>query len=210
MMIPSDLTEKFHPSMVKKNQSNQDYVAINQYINRLNDVLGALWSWSVNDWKIMDAPPTKSGKPQYTAIVQGTLMIVLNDIGVVSVGEGDDDAFLTTQRATVARDGIGANTNFDPDTAVKSAQAEALKKACHQFGIALYLWESDERDYVELQRQAVTNDGALQKLVVLYTQQLLELDPGVMPSADQMLEVLDMSEWNTSTARTTLTKKGII
>jgi hypothetical protein len=210
MMIPSDLTEKFHPSMVKKNQSNQDYVAINQYINRLNDVLGALWSWSINDWKIMDAPPTKSGKPQYTAIVQGTLMIVLNDIGVVSVGEGDDDAFLTTQRATVARDGIGANTNFDPDTAVKSAQAEALKKACHQFGIALYLWESDERDYVELQRQAVTNDGALQKLVVLYTQQLLELDPGVMPSADQMLEVLDMSEWNTSTARTTLTKKGII
>ena len=209
-MIPSDLTEKFHPSMVKKNQSNQDYVAINQYINRLNDVLGALWSWSVNDWKIMDAPPTKSGKPQYTAIVQGTLMIVLNDIGVVSVGEGDDDAFLTTQRATVARDGIGANTNFDPDTAVKSAQAEALKKACHQFGIALYLWESDERDYVELQRQAATNDGALQKLVVLYTQQLLELDPGVMPSADQMLEVLDMSEWNTSTARTTLTKKGII
>lgn len=209
-MIPSDLTEKFHPSMVKKNQSNQDYVAINQYINRLNDVLGALWSWSINDWKIMDAPPTKSGKPQYTAIVQGTLMIVLNDIGVVSVGEGDDDAFLTTQRATVARDGIGANTNFDPDTAVKSAQAEALKKACHQFGIALYLWESDERDYVELQRQAVTNDGALQKLVVLYTQQLLELDPGVMPSADQMLEVLDMSEWNTSTARTTLTKKGII
>ena len=209
-MIPSDLTEKFHPSLVKKNQSNQDYVAINQYINRLNDVLGALWSWSVNDWKIMDAPPTKSGKPQYTAIVQGTLLIVLNDIGVVSVGEGDEDAFLTTQRATVARDGIGANTNFDPDTAVKSAQAEALKKACHQFGIALYLWESDEREYVELQRQASTSDAALKQVVVSYTQRMLELDPGVMPSADQMLEVLCMSEWDTLVARDILTKKGII
>lgn len=209
-MIPSDLTEKFHPSLVKKNQSNQDYVAINQYINRLNDVLGALWSWSVNDWKIMDAPPTKSGKPQYTAIVQGTLLIVLNDIGVVSVGEGDEDAFLTTQRATVARDGIGANTNFDPDTAVKSAQAEALKKACHQFGIALYLWESDEREYVELQRQASTSDAALKQVVVSYTQRMLELDPGVMPSADQMLEVLCMSEWDALVARDILTKKGII
>ena len=148
-MIPTDLTERFHPSLVKKNQSGQDYVAIDGYINRLNDVLGAMWSWQINDWKIMDAAPTKSGKPQYTAVVQGTLIVFLTDVGVISLGGDDDDAFLTTQKAQVARDGIGANTNFDPDTAVKSAQAEALKKACHQFGIALYLWNEAERDFVE-------------------------------------------------------------
>ena len=209
-MIPSDLTEKFHPSMVKKNQSNQDYVAINQYINRLNDVLGALWSWSVNDWKIMDAPPTKSGKPQYTAIVQGTLMIVLNDIGVVSVGEGDDDAFLTTQRATVARDGIGANTNFDPDTAVKSAQAEALKKACHQFGIALYLWSEAERDFIALQKGAALNDLALKQLVMAYTQRVLELEPGVVPEKEQMCDVLGIKELDVTTIREAFVKKGIL
>ena len=27
-MIPADLTEKFHPNLVKKNQSGQDYVSI--------------------------------------------------------------------------------------------------------------------------------------------------------------------------------------
>jgi hypothetical protein len=209
-MIPTDLTEKFHPSLVKKNQSGQDYVAINDYINRLNETLGALWSWSVNSWKILDAPPTKSGKPQYTAVVQGTLMIILNDIGVISVGEDDEDAILTTQRASVARDGIGANTNFDPDTAVKSAQAEALKKACHQFGIALYLWDVAERDFVELQRRAKTDDGALKHLVVAYTQRVLELDPGTNPDPNAILDVLGLDEWDTSNARTILTKKGVI
>jgi hypothetical protein len=208
-MIPENLTERFHPSLVKKNQSGQDYVAIDGYINRLNEVLGAMWSWQINDWKIMDAPPTKSGKPQYTAVVQGTLMVFLTDVGVITVGE-DDDSFLTTQKAQVARDGIGANTNFDPDTAVKSAQAEALKKACHQFGIALYLWSEAERDFVELQRQASKNDIALKQLVVSYTQRVLELDPGSMPEKDQMCEVLGIKDLDIDSIRESFSKKGII
>jgi hypothetical protein len=209
-MIPKELTEKFHPTLVKKNQSGQDYVAIDGYINRLNDVLGHAWAWQINNWQINEATPTKTGKMQYMAVVQGTLTIILSDIGVVSVGEDDEDAFLTTQKAMISRDGIGANINFDPDTAVKSAQAEALKKACHQYGIALYLWDSAERDYVELQRQASQNDVALKQLVVAYTQRVLELDPGVMPTADQMLDVLDMSEWDPVVARTNLKEKGVL
>jgi hypothetical protein len=209
-MIPTDLTEKFHPSLVKKNQSGQDYVAINDYINRLNETLGALWSWSVNSWKILDAPPTKTGKPQYTAVVQGTLMIILNDIGVISVGEDDEDAFLTTQRASVARDGIGANTNFDPDTAVKSAQAEALKKACHQFGIALYLWKEAERDFIVLQKSAASNDVALKQLVVAYTQRVLELEPGTVPEKEQMCEVLGIEELTIPAIRESLSNKGVL
>lgn len=208
-MIPEELTRKFHPSLVKKNQSNQDYVAIDGYINRLNEVLGHGWTWSINTWKIMDAAPTKSGKAQYTAVVQGTLGVFLSDVGVISLGE-DDDSFLTTQKAIVYRDGIGANTNFDPDTAVKSAQAEALKKACHQFGIALYLWDAAERDYVELQRRAATDDIALKQLVVSYTQRVLELDPGSMPDKDQMMEVLDIKDLDVDTIRESLTKKGVV
>ena len=61
-MIPEDLIRKFHPSLVKKNQSGQDYVAINDYINRLNEVLGHGWTWSINNWKIMDAALTKTSK----------------------------------------------------------------------------------------------------------------------------------------------------
>jgi hypothetical protein len=208
-MIPDALTERFHPSLIKKNQSGQDYVSIDGYINRLNDVLGAMWSWSVNDWKIADAAPTKSGKPQYTAVVQGTLTIILSDIGVVSIGN-DEDSFLTTQRAQVSRDGIGANTNFDPDTAVKSAQAEALKKACHQFGIALYLWSEAERDFIALQKGAALNDLALKQLVMAYTQRVLELEPGVIPEKEQMCDVLGIKELDVTTIREAFVKKGIL
>ena len=208
-MIPDALTERFHPSLIKKNQSGQDYVSIDGYINRLNDVLGAMWSWSVNDWKIADAAPTKSGKPQYTAVVQGTLTIILSDIGVVSIGT-DEDSFLTTQRAQVSRDGIGANTNFDPDTAVKSAQAEALKKACHQFGIALYLWSEAERDFIALQKSASTNDLGLKQLVVAYTQRVLELEPGVVPEKEQMCDVLGIKDLDVTTIREAFVKKGIL
>ena len=208
-MIPDALTERFHPSLIKKNQSGQDYVSIDGYINRLNDVLGAMWSWSVNDWKIADAAPTKSGKPQYTAVVQGTLTIILSDIGVVSIGI-DEDSFLTSQRAQISRDGIGANTNFDPDTAVKSAQAEALKKACHQFGIALYLWSEAERDFIALQKSASVNDLGLKQLVVAYTQRVLELEPGVVPEKEQMCEVLGIKELDVTTIREAFVKKGIL
>jgi hypothetical protein len=110
----------------------------------------------------------------------------------------------------ISRDGIGAGLNFDPDTAVKTAQAEALKKACHQFGIALYLWDSAERDFVELQRQAATNDVALKQLVVAYTQRMLELDPGTMPEKDQMCEVLGIKDLSVDDIRTSLTEKGVI
>jgi hypothetical protein len=209
-MIPKELTEKFHPTLVKKNQSGQDYVAIDGYINRLNDVLGHAWAWQINSWEIRDASPTKSGKPQFMAVVQGTLTIILSDIGVVSAGPDDDDAYFTTQKAMISRDGIGANVNFDPDTAVKSAQAEALKKACHQYGIALYLWDAAERDYVELQRRAATDDIALKQLVVSYTQRVLELDPGSMPDKDQMMEVLDIKDLDVDSIRESMSKKGIV
>ena len=41
--------------------------------------------------------------------------------------------------------GVGADVSFDLDKAVKTALAEAIKKACHQYGIALELWEEERR-----------------------------------------------------------------
>lgn len=212
-MIPKALIERFPHTSVKKNQSGQDYVAIDDYINRLNEVLGHAWAWQINDWKLYPdaAPATKNGKPQYLAVVQGSLSVFLSDIGVISIGaEDDDDAFLTTQKAVVVRDGIGSNINFDPDTAVKTAQAEALKKACHQYGIALYLWKEAERDFVALQKSAANNDVALKQLVVAYTQRVLELEPGVMPEKDQMCEVLGIEDLNVPAIRESLSNKGVL
>jgi len=210
-MIPEALTERFHHTLVRKNQSGQDYVSIDGYINRLNDVLGAMWSWNINDWKLYPdaAPHTSTGKPQYLAVVQGTLTIILSDIGVVSVGI-DEDSFLTTQRAQVSRDGIGSNINFDPDTAVKSAQAEALKKSCHQFGIALYLWQEAEREFIALQKAAKTNDIALKSLAVAYTQRVKEMDPATMPDKDAIMETLNVSDLSTTTIRGRFTDMGVL
>ena len=210
-MIPTELTRKFHHSAIKKNQSGQDYVSIDGYINRLNEVLNHAWAWTINDVQFYPdaAPVTKNGKPQYLAIVQGTLTVILSDIGVVSVGT-DEDSFLTTSKAQISRDGIGASINFDPDTAVKTAQAEALKKACHQYGIALYLWDEAERNFIALQRQAGNNDVALKGLAVAYTQRTLEMDPAVMPDKEMIQQAMKIDDLGIENMRNRFTQLGVI
>ena len=208
-MLPKELSERFHHSQVRKNQANQDYVSIDGYINRLNDVLGHKWAWSVNKWEFRDAPPTAKGRPQYLAVVSGTLVIMLDDIGVVSLGDGED-GYLTTQRGLISRDGIGAGLNFDPDTAVKTAQAEALKKACHQFGIALYLWSEEERDFVELQRRAMTDDISLKKLVMLHVNKTLDLDPYEQPQREDITKCLGIEDLSVENMRAVLTEQGVL
>lgn len=189
--FPSELTERFHPSLVKKNQSNQDYVAIDGYINRLNDVLGTTWNWAVNSWEFRDGPPTAKGKPQYIAIVNGTLSVTMDDV-------------------TTSRDGSGAGFNFDPDTAVKTAQAEALKKACHQYGIALYLWSEDERNFVQKQRDAMSDDVALKKLVMDYTIRELGLDPSEQPSREDIVKCLGIDDLSIEHMRAVMAARGVI
>lgn len=208
-MIPKELTEKFHPSLVKKNPSGQDYVSIDGYINRLNEVLEHNWSWSVNHWEFRDGPPTAKGKPQYLCIVSGTLTILLSDIGVISIGDGEE-GYLASQRGLISRDGMGAGFNFDPDTAAKTAQAEALKKACHQFGIALYLWDADERDFVETQRRAAGDDTHLKKLVMEYTVRELNLDPNEQPSRDDIIKCLGTDDLDVDNMRKILVDRGVI
>lgn len=189
--FPEELTERFHPSLVKKNQSNQDYVAIDGYINRLNEVLGTTWSWSVNSLEFRDGPPTAKGKPQYIAIVTGTLSITVDDV-------------------TTSRDGSGADIKYDPDGAVKTAQAEALKKACHQFGIALYLWSEDERNFVQKQRDAMTDDVALKRLVMEYTIRELGLDPSEQPSREDIIKCLGVDDLSIEHMRAVMAARGVI
>ena len=189
--FPDELTQRFHPSLVKKNQSNQDYVAIDGYINRLNNVLGTTWDWAVNSWEFRDGPPTAKGKPQYIAIVNGTLSVTQDDI-------------------VTKRDGSGAGFNFDPDTAVKTAQAEALKKACHQFGIALYLWNEDERNFVQKQRDAMNDDVALKRLVMEYTIRELGLDPHEQPSREDIVKCLGIDDLSIEHMRAVMAARGVI
>jgi hypothetical protein len=137
------LREPFPAELVKKNQNNLDYVSIDGYLNRLLDVLGLNFDFEIEESSVTLLPPemkTSSGKMQYLAQARGALVI-----------EGR------------SRAGVGADVSFDPDKALKTAQAEALKKACHQFGIALELWDEDHRKSLDRQRKLIGASAATLK-----------------------------------------------
>jgi hypothetical protein len=118
------------------------YIDIAQTIKRVNEVLGANWS-----------------------ILPGTKTTIL------PTSEGGFGAMTEVHiRATIdgvekRLYGVGAMTNRDPDMAVKTALAEAIKKAFHQVGVALYLWDEEARDRIN-QRQAAGESPAARKRVL--------------------------------------------
>lgn len=103
------------------------YVSVNSTIQRLNELQIQTDSnfWEPADWSFqskhfttaISPTQTRNGKDQYDAFCVGELTIP---------GLG-------------TRMGTGADTNADLDTASKSSQAYALRKAGNQFGIAHYL-----------------------------------------------------------------------
>ena len=131
------LSEPFDPADVKQRSAGGgrmlDYISIDKTIQRLNDVLGAGWSFSVIDWRIDESPN-----------------------GVMACVHGRIDASATLGKSA---DGLGASMQRDPDDAIKTALAEALKKAGHQLGIALYLWDEAARAKVEEFRKESKTDS---------------------------------------------------
>lgn len=131
------LEAEFEPEEHLYEQQGNLYVGINPTINRLNEFQKTFnidWHFAINSSTVEDSgTPTNSGKKQYRAVVTCTLTI-----GDYNLGLG-------------SRDGTGAATNFDPDTAIKSAQAYALRKAGNLFGIATYLKDEESRNEMEQQ-----------------------------------------------------------
>src|SRR3954469_20932912 len=112
----SKLSERFPIDDVKQRRQGGrmlDYISIDATIRRLNDVLGTDWSFDIVTSRV-DILPTGG----YLAFVEGTISAL-------------------DKRAA----GVGADVAPDADKAIKTALAEALKKAGHQFGIGLYLWD---------------------------------------------------------------------
>lgn len=145
------LRAPFPPGTVKQRKASRsgpmlDYVSIDATINRLLDVLGTDWSFSISTVEVTPIILLdREGDEQqnYLAVVSGTL---------TAVGS--------------AHGGVGADIATDADKAVKTALAEALKKAGHQLGIGLYLWDAEERARLADQRRAAAGDkNALKKIV---------------------------------------------
>lgn len=104
------------------------YVSIDQTIKRLNDVLGA--GWSTRAASELRSETGNNGRPTYLAICELHMDCTLDG----------------TPKSAY---GVGAMKNPDPDMALKSALAEAIKKAAHQLGVGLHLWNKTTRAKIE-------------------------------------------------------------
>lgn len=129
------LSERFPVEDVKQRRQGGtmlDYISIDATIRRLNEVLDLGWSFEIDTTQLL---PMEGGK--YLALVQGKILIPPTEDNVAKVASG-----------------VGSDIAADPDKAIKTALAEALKKAGHQLGIGLYLWEESEREVIAQQRKS--------------------------------------------------------
>lgn len=112
------------------------YISAERTIDRFNEVFPLTYDWRIDQIEWREWPvKTSSGKHQWAAHCKGHITLDVYD---------EEGSLAQTERG-----GVGAAVNADLDMALKSAQAEAFKKAGHQFGVGLYLWHQDERDLVD-------------------------------------------------------------
>lgn len=151
------LRRNFHPSEVRQRTQSGlklDYIDIATTINRFLDEMGLDWEWTITKTELIDADKNdRRGNKLWIGLVEGAITV-------------HDDGNIIT------RSGVGAGESSDPDMAVKTAMAEALKKAGHTFGVGLYLWDEGERDAVGAYRDAMASNSvpALKKLVAKLAQ----------------------------------------
>lgn len=136
------LSRRFPASVVEK-RAGFHYLPIDAIIRRFNDVLGFNYSLELDELivTLVEGETTSTGKQQYRVDAFGHLTVYVPHNGEMA-----------------RRAGSGSATNFDVDNAVKTAQAEVMKKAGHQFGVGLYLWDELERTLVDHVQSATSGD----------------------------------------------------
>jgi len=125
-----------------RNRPELTYVPIDKTIRFFNEHIGDNWCVDIRNifWTECKSVP------------------VVTVHVAVTITEGD---------TVVQRDGIGSDRfigddtkfayNFDPDKMVKTAYANALKKATNMFGFALELWD-DSNNQEEIPTKSVTEE----------------------------------------------------
>lgn len=124
------LCERFEDHHTRR-QGGQEllYVTGEQVISRLNDVLGVgRWSWKV----------IREGTTASEAFVLGELTAQVDDQLIIRQHYGNQDL----QRGQHAASDL-----------FKSANTDALKKAATTIGVALYLYDADERREIQAEMQ---------------------------------------------------------
>lgn len=148
------------------------YVPIEAYIRRLNEVCGLEgWKLSIDaqPLQVIDASTNlygtwnrqtdeKESKTAFMAQATATLTI---RVPAEHLGGLDIE---------ITRDGVGADIGTDPDKVIKTAQANALKKAANQFGIAGELFNEEYRKELKKRRQQLANLELKIGLIEAYTE----------------------------------------
>lgn len=135
LAVQTALAKKFPVDEVKQREGGfgkkLDYIGIDSAIGRLNEVLPMGYSWVITN----------------TVIAEGSVIVT----GTLTIENKREDGSIEY----IQRSGIGADvvSSKDMDKSVKTAYAEAFKKACNTLGVALYLWDADERAELARERQ---------------------------------------------------------
>jgi hypothetical protein len=149
------LAAKFPAKLVKDNPRGFPYISIDTAMNRLDEVLGAGWHLDILNQDVSMLPRSEYtyGRNEKTAFMAQVT------VRITALIDG----------AEVSRSGIGADVADDPDKVVKTALANAVKKAGNAFGIGRYLWDAEERADLKREQEALQDVKALKRqLVTLY------------------------------------------
>lgn len=137
------------------------YVTINSTIQRLNELVVPEESYQYNNRTGSNGPIPPTVQRMLVPVEWG---LEYKDATFTSYLDAKGKpAFLASCHAELEipglgiRMGSGADSSFDPDNAVKSAQAYCLRKAANQFGIAHYLLMNPEKES-DLVKQLKNND----------------------------------------------------
>lgn len=140
--VAEKLRARFDVEDHKRNPKGYTYIAIEKVIGRFMEVDPAFEIHVVRESfaQLPGLTWSRSQKPAAYALV--TVEVTIH--GVTRAGTGGD---------------YGAAD--DVDKLIKTAYAEAIKKAGHEFGVGLYLWDEEERALIEsAQQQGLTGQVA--------------------------------------------------
>lgn len=160
------------------------YIAIDSMINRFNEVFGLNWSQTIDKASIDFCD-------DYGTLDDGSTGLISKfwfANAKVSIEVGAPSTW-------VKRQGVGsakAPFKMDPDMVIKTALANAFKKAANYFGVGQYLWKQSERDAITvlmefesgnstpalivLKDQAMRKSGIDGKLTIKEIGEILEKD----------------------------------
>lgn len=137
LAAPFELWQHEYRKQTRGQYPNQEvtgyltYVGIEHAIGRMNKVLGAFWSWEIIRTDV-------HALGEKIAVITVGRIIYRDNLGTEFFRSGQGAAQFTSQAD-------------DLDKVVKSAQAEAFKKATHQFGVGAYLWDKGLADHIALE-----------------------------------------------------------